>query len=225
MLEIWKPVKNYEGYYEVSNLGRVKRLERLQTYPDGHTQNLKEYISNGALAIYGYLQVSLSKDGKRTKRYIHDLVAESFIPNPNNLKEVNHKDYNKANNRVTNLEWCTHQENMTDMFKHYGKNKISNFCRCCGKEISTRSVTNLCIMCYKEQSTNKDYGEEYITSGKGITVNRDVLKNQIRTQSFLSLGKFYGVTDNAVRKWCKNFNLPSKKSDIVQISDSDWSKL
>lgn len=177
------------------------------------------------LAFYGYLQVSLSKDGKKTKRYVHDLVAEAFIPNPNNLKEVNHKDYNKANNRVTNLEWCTHQENMTDMFKHYGKNKTPNFCRCCGKEISTRSVTNLCLMCYKEQSNNKDYGEEYITSSKGITVNRDILKNQIRTQSFSSLGRLYGVTDNAVRKWCKNFNLPSKKSDIIQISDSDWSKL
>lgn len=222
MLEIWKPVKNYEGYYEVSNLGRVKRLKRLQTYQDGHTQNLKEYISNGVLTTHGYLQVSLTKDGKRIKRHIHDLVAEAFIPNPNNLKEVNHKDYNKTNNNITNLEWCTHQDNMVDMFKHYGKNKTPNFCRCCGKEIYTKSITNLCLMCYKEQLDNKDYGEKYITANKGISVSRDVLKNQIRTQSFLSLGKFYGVSDNAVRKWCKNFNLPYKSTEIKKYTDEEW---
>ena len=96
--EAWKPIKGYEGLYEVSNLGRIK----------GYTNNiLKPYKMPN-----GYLQVCLYKDGKSVKKYVHKIVAEAFIPNSNILLEVNHKDENKENNVVSNLEWRTHQENL-----------------------------------------------------------------------------------------------------------------
>lgn len=98
MEEIWKDVVGYEGLYKISNLGRVYSLKT--------GKNLKQ-IDNGR----GYLQVGLWKNGKRFCHKVHRLVAEAFIPNPNNLEEVNHKNEIKTDNRVENLEWCTHAYN------------------------------------------------------------------------------------------------------------------
>ena len=95
MEEIWKPIKGYESLYEVSNLGRVKSLKW------GKERILRTDKSNN-----GYLRVVLCKDGKKKKYLVHRLVCESFLPNSNNLPEVNHKDENKTNNKVDNLEWC-----------------------------------------------------------------------------------------------------------------------
>ena len=92
--EYWKPVVGYEGLYEVSNWGRVKSLKF------GKERILKQSIR------HGYYIVCLSKNGIVKSYYVHRLVAEVFLPNPNNYKEVNHKDENKTNNVVTNLEWC-----------------------------------------------------------------------------------------------------------------------
>ena len=96
--EYWKPVVGYEGLYEVSNWGRVKSLNYNHT---GKGKILKQnQIMNG------YKSVMLCKDGKRKNYLVHRLVAEAFIPNPDNLPQVNHKDENKTNNNVDNLEWC-----------------------------------------------------------------------------------------------------------------------
>ena len=103
--EIWKPKKDYEGLYEVSNFGRVKSLG------NGNSNNSKPRILKPFKVGSGYLQVQLSKDGKHKTCKIHRLVAETFIPNPNNLPCVNHKDENKTNNSVENLEWCSHEYN------------------------------------------------------------------------------------------------------------------
>lgn len=103
--EIWKPKKDYEGLYEVSNFGRVKSLG------NGNSNNSKERILKPDTDRNGYLKVLLYKDGKRKKNLVHRLVAEVFIPNPDNLPCVNHKDENKTNNSVENLEWCTHEYN------------------------------------------------------------------------------------------------------------------
>ena len=93
--EVWKPVKDYEGLYEVSNLGRVRDTE-------------KYLIRNGSPSIdMGYILVGLVKDDKTKVKRMHRLVAEAFIPNPEALPFVNHKDQNPSNNRVDNLEWCT----------------------------------------------------------------------------------------------------------------------
>ncbi len=112
MNEIWKDIEGYEGLYQISNLGRVKRLDR---YVKGRWGNY--YLLNGKLIKErktkdGYLRVGL-QTGKKQKMFaIHRLVAKAFIPNPDNLPQVNHKDENKENNCVDNLEWCTAKYNI-----------------------------------------------------------------------------------------------------------------
>lgn len=96
--EIWKDITGYEGLYQVSNIGMVRSLNYRRT---GRVQLLKLYKDRG-----GYLNVVLCKDGKEKRNLVHRLVAEAFIPNPDNLPQVNHKDENPSNNRVENLEWC-----------------------------------------------------------------------------------------------------------------------
>lgn len=99
--EIWLPVKDYEGLYEDSNMGRVKSLKFG-----------KERVLRAAKQSNGYLFVTLCKDGKKKNHLVHRLVATSFIPNPHNLPQVNHKDYNPLNNRVENLEFCDAKYNI-----------------------------------------------------------------------------------------------------------------
>lgn len=107
MQELWKPIKDYEGLYEVSNLGRVKSLPKMH----GNRYWNFSLILKENIAYNGYSGVFLQKNKKSTRKSLHRLVAESFIPNPNNLPQVNHKDGNKLNNRVDNLEWCSQSEN------------------------------------------------------------------------------------------------------------------
>ena len=105
MVEIWKDIEGYEGFYQVSNLGRVKSLHRLIKFSNGGTREypekiLKQYKANG------YWVVGLNNHGKKTQVSVHRLVAEAFIPNPNNLPQVAHKDEknfktsNECNNNV-----------------------------------------------------------------------------------------------------------------------------
>ena len=114
MQEIWKDVAGYEGLYQVSNMGRVKSFCQSTKF---HKQ--KEFILKPSLINSGYEVVTLYSKEKRKKFQIHRLVATAFIPNPNNLPCVNHKDENKVNNCVSNLEWCTYQYN-----NNYGTARI-----------------------------------------------------------------------------------------------------
>lgn len=103
-MEIWKDIEGYKGLYQVSNLGRIKSL--------GNNKNKKEKILKSHYDNNGYYSIVLYKNNNRKKYLIHRLIAEAFIPNPNNLPCVNHKDENKQNNNVDNLEWCTQKYNM-----------------------------------------------------------------------------------------------------------------
>ncbi len=107
MEEIWKDINGYEGLYQVSNLGQVKSLERY----DKSNHKRKEKLLTPTKTNNNYLVVCLTMKNKHINYYIHRLVAEAFIPNPNNLPCVNHKDENKENNCVDNLEWCTAEYN------------------------------------------------------------------------------------------------------------------
>lgn len=109
MKEEWKDIIDYEGLYQVSNLGRIKRkyIHR------------KEKVLKQCLNENGYLHIALCKNGKRITKSVHKIVAIHFLPNSNNLPQINHKDENKKNNCVDNLEWCDAKYN-----NNYGsKNK------------------------------------------------------------------------------------------------------
>ena len=208
-MEIWKDVVGYEGYYQVSNLGNIKSLTREIVYSDGHMQTVKGKKLHPHLTKHGYLLVGLNKNNIKKRKHVHDLVAEAFIENPLGLEEVNHKDYNKGNNCVDNLEWITHEDNMNDMFKHYNV-KTQNFCPDCGKLIGNASKR--CISCNNRHRYNR-----FI-----LPISRNQLKSLIRTTSFKSIGKIYGVSDNTIKKWCLKLELPNLKSKIESYSDCEW---
>lgn len=109
--EVWKDIKGFEGMYQVSNWGRVRSAERVVVTLKGITRLMKSKmlipINNGKSGEENYVFIRLRKDGKDHKRYIHRLVAEAFLPNPFNYPQVNHKDGNKRNNEVDNLEFST----------------------------------------------------------------------------------------------------------------------
>ena len=113
--EIWKDIEGYEGLYQVSNMGNVKSLERTVWcgLNGGCYKTVPEKIMKGVGDGHGYLQVGLYRDGKRKKCRINRLVAQAFLPNPDNLPEVNHKDEDKTNNCAENLEYCSRSYNMT----------------------------------------------------------------------------------------------------------------
>lgn len=104
MDEVWRDIKDYEGLYQVSNLGDVRSLNYNQT---GEIKVLKQGNAKG------YKRVGLFKNGKTKQYSVHRLVALAFISNPDDLPMVNHKDEDKTNNNVNNLEWCTHEYNMS----------------------------------------------------------------------------------------------------------------
>ena len=113
-MEEWKDIEGYEGRYQVSNTGKVKSLERtVWNSGRGYYRTVPEKILKAYPDRYGYLYVVLCKDGKDKKGKIHRLVAQAFLPNTSNLPDVNHKDENKQNNYVENLEWCSKLYNNT----------------------------------------------------------------------------------------------------------------
>ena len=107
--EIWKDIEGYEGLYQVSSYGRVRSIDRFVM-----NNSIIKRLSGKILSpiiIAGYMYVHLSKNGKKKHYRIHRLVADSFIPNPDNLPFINHKDCNPLNNSVDNIEWCDAQYN------------------------------------------------------------------------------------------------------------------
>jgi len=112
--EIWKPVINFEYLYECSNFGRVRSIGK-----DG--RGFRSRILNGYKNEFGYLVVSFVGLNNSKKLKIHRLVASSFIPNPENKRTVNHKNGIKTDNRVENLEWCTHSENHLHSYRVLGR--------------------------------------------------------------------------------------------------------
>ena len=109
--EIWKDIKDYEGLYQCSSLGKVRSLDRYVEEHSGKKQFRKGQIIKPKLNKNGYLQLALNKNAKRKMKYVHILVAETFLENNEKLKTVNHKDGNKLNNNIDNLEWSSYSEN------------------------------------------------------------------------------------------------------------------
>ena len=111
MREIWKQIKGFEELYSVSNYGNVRRDKTNNKAGTGNYAR-EEHIKSQKINNKGYFLVDLYKDNKRHQFLVHRLVAIAFLDNPNNYNVVNHKDENKLNNAVENLEWCSQKHNM-----------------------------------------------------------------------------------------------------------------
>lgn len=117
-MEIWKEVPNYNGIYLVSNLGRVKSIDQEINCKRNKKRIHKGKILKTYLNERGYECVGITINRVAKKKKVHRLVAEAFLPNPNNLPQVNHIDCNKQNNCVENLEWCDNSYNMKEAYKN-----------------------------------------------------------------------------------------------------------
>lgn len=143
--EEWRDIKGYEGLYQISSWGRVKSMNYLKTG--------KEKIRSLNNGKDGYLLINLSKNGESKRFRVHRLVAMAFIPNPDNLPEVNHKDENKLNNCVSNLEWCTAKYN-----QNYGT---------CRKRILEKVINGKCSKTVLQCDLDGNIIAEY-PSGKEV---------------------------------------------------------
>ena len=140
MKEIWRDIKNYENLYQISNYGKVKSKEKYAGHSLRKEKILKQYIDKD-----GYIKVILCKNNKTHFLSVHRLIAEAFIPNPDNLPQINHKDENKKNNKLSNLEWCTCKYNINygtrtkrAMEKHKKRLELDEKC----DEIDDKRVQN-----------------------------------------------------------------------------------
>jgi len=116
--EIWLPIKDFDGYYDISSYGRVRSVDRIVTNSRCGTQKVLGKILNLSMDRYGYCKVVLSKNGIVYYFTAHRLVAQTFLPNPENKKTVNHKNGVKTDNWVGNLEWATESENTQHAHAH-----------------------------------------------------------------------------------------------------------
>lgn len=151
MEEEWRDVVSYEDIYQISNFGKVRSLSRKIVYPNGAIHPYRERILQVYITPNGYPSVVLGKDGVNTRFSVHRLVAQAFIPNPDDLPQVNHIDGDKTNNRVDNLEWCTEKENYWHSVKILKKHIKPIRCRETGKSFS--SIKSAALYIKKDPSS------------------------------------------------------------------------
>lgn len=177
--EEWRQIKGYEGYYEVSNLGRVKRIEGIKNYRN-NVISCKENITNGTITKFGYLRTGLSVKNKRKSFMIHRLVLSAFIENTNNKRCVNHIDGDKQNNNILNLEWVTDKENRDHAIKNglVDIEKVRNNARKLGLQ-TVHSIKGW----NKKNVINIETGKKYVSitdAAKDIGHNISYLQDKIR---------------------------------------------
>ena len=160
--EIWKDILGYEGLYQISNLGRVKSLTRTKSGKYGSIRPVKERILKPTKDNKGYFLVHLYNNSSGKTLMVHRIVASAFIPNPQGLPQVNHKDENKANNCVDNLEYCTpeYNSNYGTRNKKVSKSLINN---------SKRSKSVLCVETGVIYSSTKEVQRQLGYSGGHIS--------------------------------------------------------
>lgn len=202
-MNYFKDIPRYKGRYAINNSGTIRRNKRVikQNSSKGnlYTRVIKEKYLKPIINPSGYLTIKLTtEEGVSKTEFIHKLVAETFLENKHNKKEVNHIDHNKLNNHVSNLEYVTRQENMKKYYEFSGIERKKFYCKKCHKEISRHSLH--CIKCNKRVRKNL-----YEKLGKN---KEDLIKEISKVQNFEKLGRKYKVTGNAVKKWCKKFGIP-----------------
>jgi hypothetical protein len=118
IIEEWRDIEGYENVYQISNLGRVKSLPRIIMRNNGNSMDIKSRIKNICISVTGYPSVNLTVNNKNVVRKIHILIAKAFIPNPDNLPYVCHKNDIKTDNSLDNLYWGTPKDNVKDCIEN-----------------------------------------------------------------------------------------------------------
>lgn len=178
MEEIWKDIKGYEGLYQVSNFGRIKGMEKICKSCYGSTSIKKERIlKNRINNKNGYYRVTLYKEDGKKDFYVHRLVAETFIPNIDNKPAINHKDGDKGNNNVDNLEWVTYKENTNHAWK-----------------------TKLIVMTEKHKNTNIENGMKL--AKKVIQYDRQMRK-LAEYNSLSEAGRINQIKESGISRCCR----------------------
>lgn len=170
--EIWKEIGGYEGFYSVSNLGRVKSLALARK--GRKTELILTPTDNG----YGYLIVGLRKDGRVKSFLVHRLVMSAFEPvDQSSDLEVNHKDFDTTNNKLTNLEWCTSQEN-TDHFRGSGRKPDST--KTIGENHHLTKLTRADVERFREMFATGKYSTHGLARLEGVpeSTMRLILKHK-----------------------------------------------
>lgn len=190
MEEIWKDIKNYEGLYKVSNLGRVQ----------DYKGKLKSYYLNNK----GYCCLSLYKDRVTKHPTLHRVVAGAFIENPNNYSQINHIDSNKENNKVSNLEWCNQRQNYNHGMDNflYSKNELHYYAK----------LTNKIVGCIPDLYR---LGFTRATIAKILGINSSSLEAIEKGVSYRELGLDFNFTFTKYRD-LPNIKLPSYIWDIFK---------
>ena len=167
MKEEWKEIDGYEGLYCVSNFGRIKSIPHLIREYRGRVMYINEGIVNKSQTRDGYFSVVLTKNGLREKKLVHILVAKAFINNPNGFPCVNHKDENKRNDIVSNLEWCTYSYNNTYGTVLERRQKKCNIC-------SNKEKLNYVLTAIHNSKNNKSK-KNYVGVAK-IDINWNIIE-------------------------------------------------
>lgn len=190
-MEIWKTIQGYGGLYQVSNTGKVRDLKN----------HIKSVYKNNK----GYVCLSLYYNGKTYHPTVHRLVAKAFIPNPNNYEQVNHKDCNKENNSVENLEWCNQRYNYNEGMKtfQYSKNEEHYFAKLKNSDIP------IIYELYK-------LGFTRVTVAKMFSINPSSLEAIEKGISYRELGYNFKAIKLTKYKDLPNIKLPSYIRDYFR---------
>lgn len=203
MIEEWRPVVGYEGLYEVSNLGRVKSVERDMTTQrrdkngkvSTYIYHVKERILKQGRRIDGYADVSLSFKGQTILHCVHRLLAEAWIPNPNNYNYVNHIDLDKTNNSLNNLEWVSCSGNMNHAVQRYANpQSIAIYCK------ETRQVYSSMGQCDRALSLVAGKTWQVMNEGKQCDYTLSIATEEQIIQSKLGIDAECGWTFHLAKK-------------------------
>lgn len=219
MEELWKDIKGYENFYQVSNLGRIKSLTGFNR--GGYYK--RDKILNQYITTTGYKRVDLTSN-KKTKMYkVHRLIAQAFIPNSQHKKQINHINGNKLDNRIENLEWCTARENIIHAYDTGLNNRVVN--------ISEQDINNIIDMYIKKEYSLKEISKKFKISfsrAKRLLEVRNIkikrynynleqfdFKNEIKNKTRKDLAKQIGCSRTTI-------NLFLKKRGIKKYEQSNF---
>lgn len=162
--EVWKPVVGYEGYYEVSNQGKIRSLDRIVTNKNGINIRMKGKMLKGSVNRSGYHTVNLCKDLSEKGKLVHRLVCFAFLGECKGKNEVNHKDGVKLNNNLCNLEWCTSKENSI----HSAKTGLQKFAK--GEAVDSAILKeHQVVEILKSKKRTRDLAKDYKVSDSTIS--------------------------------------------------------